>query len=270
MHDATFTLHRGSTPLLVSVPHCGTALPDEVHAALNERARAVEDTDWHLDALYGFVRDRGASFLVPRHSRYAIDLNRPPDDAPMYPGASNTGLCPATFFDGTPLYREARAPDAEAIALRRTRWWQPYHDALAAELAAIRARHGYAILLDGHSIRSRIPWLFDGKLPDFNLGTAGGTSCAAALREAATQALTTPAYTLAVDGRFKGGYITRHYGRPAESVHALQLEMCQSTYMDEAPPFALDEGKAATLAPHLARLVDALLRWSPAQHGGRT
>ena len=263
MNADTFTLHRGTAPLLVSVPHCGTALPDDVRAALCERAIGVEDTDWHLDQLYGFVRDLGASFLVPRFARYAIDLNRPPDDAPMYPDASNTGLCPATFFDGTPLYAPGGAPDAGGIAARRARWWQPYHDALAGELAAIRARHGHAILLDGHSIRSRIPWLFDGKLPDFNLGTASGTSCVPELRESAARALTTRGYTLAVDGRFKGGYITRHYGDPARNVHTLQLEMCQCTYMDEAPPFALDETKSAQLAPHLRRLVDALLRWSP-------
>ncbi|HEX4884378.1 MAG TPA: N-formylglutamate deformylase [Casimicrobiaceae bacterium] len=261
--DATYTLHRGTAPLLVSVPHCATALPGEVRDALGPRAHAVEDADWHLDRLYDFVRARGASFLVPRYARYAIDLNRPPDDTPMYPGASNTGLCPVTFFDGTPLYADARAPDAAAIATRRERWWQPYHDALAAELDAIRARHGHAVLFDGHSIRSRIPWLFEGKLPDFNLGTASGASCAPSLRDAAVQALTTPEFTLAVDGRFKGGYITRRYGRPAERIHAIQLEMCQSTYMDETPPFAYDEARAARLLPHLRRLVDALLAWTP-------
>jgi N-formylglutamate deformylase len=259
-----FALHRGTAPLLVSVPHCGTALPDEVRDALVARAHAVEDADWHLDRLYAFARELGASFIVPRFARYAIDLNRPPDDTPMYPGASNTGLVPTTFFDGAPLYRDGRAPDAAEIARRRERWWQPYHDALAAELAAIRARHGYALLLDGHSIRSRIEWLFEGKLPDFNLGTASGASCASSLREAATRALTVPEHTLAVDGRFKGGYITRHYGRPEERIHAVQLEMCQSTYMDEAPPWAWDAARAARLAPHLRRLVDARLQWRPA------
>jgi N-formylglutamate deformylase len=260
---APYTLVPGVTPLLVSVPHCGTVLPDEVRDALGERARGVEDADWHLDRLYAFVRECGAGFIVPRYARYAIDLNRPPDDAPMYPGASNTGLCPVTFFDGSPLYEPGRAPDPDGVLSRRTRWWQPYHDALGAELRAIRARHGHAILLDAHSIRSRIPWLFEGKLPDFNLGTADGTSCSASLRAAATAALTTPDFTLAVDGRFKGGYITRHYGRPVEGVHALQLEMCQSAYMDEAPPFAFDAARAARLLPHLRRLVDTLLAWTP-------
>jgi len=260
---AVFTLHRGTAPLLVSVPHCGTALPDDVRDALAPRALAIEDADWHLDRLYAFVRDLGAGFLVPHYARYAIDLNRPPDDAPMYPGASNTGLVPTTFFDGEPLYRAGCAPDAAAITRRRERWWQPYHDALATELDAIRARHGYALLLDGHSIRGRIPWLFEGKLPDFNLGTASGASCAPSLREAATRALTTPGCTLSVDGRFKGGYITRHYGQPARGVHAVQLEMCQSTYMDEAPPWAFDAVHAAELVPHLRRLVEALLEWRP-------
>lgn len=259
----TYTLHRGRAPLLVSVPRCGVELPDEVRGALEPRAHATEDADWHLDRVYAFVRELGASFLVPRFARYAIDLNRPPDDTPMYPGASNTGLVPTTFFDGSPLYRPARQPAADEIEARRRRWWQPYHDALAAELAAIRERHGHAVLLDGHSIRSRIPWLFDGKLPDFNLGTAAGASCAPQLREAARRALTSSDYTLAVDGRFKGGYITRHYGRPAERIHALQLEICQSTYMDEAPPYALDEERAAQLAPRLRALVGALLAWTP-------
>lgn len=258
-----YTLHCGTAPLLVSVPHCGTALPEEVRGTLVPRALGIEDADWHLDRLYAFARDLGASLVVPRHARYVIDLNRPPDDAPMYPGASNTGLVPATFFDGSPLHAEGRALEAAEIARRRERYWQPYHDALAGELRAIRARHGYAVLLDGHSIRSRIPWLFEGKLPDFNLGTASGTSCAASLREAATRALTVPGYTLAVDGRFKGGYITRHYGRPAERIHALQLEMCQSTYMEEAPPWRYDAARAAALIPHLRRLVQAVLDWKP-------
>jgi N-formylglutamate deformylase len=261
--SSIYTLHRGTAPLLVSVPHCGTALPGDVRDALVPRALAIEDADWHLDRLYAFVSELGASFLVPHYARYAIDLNRPPDDAPMYPGASNTGLVPTTFFDGESLYRAGRAPDAAEIARRRERWWQPYHDALAAELNAIRTRHGYAVLLDGHSIRGRIPWLFEGKLPDFNLGTASGASCAPSLREAATGALTTPGYTLSVDGRFKGGYITRHYGRPARNTHAVQLEMCQSTYMDEAPPWSYDAGHAAELAPHLRRFVEVLLAWAP-------
>ena len=170
----TFTLWRGTGPLLVSVPHAGTAIPDDLRAAFVPRALATEDADWHLEKLYDFVRERGASLIVPRLARYVIDLNRPPDNAPMYPGANNTELCPTRFFSGEPLYREGQAPDAAEVQRRRARYWQPYHDALEAELARLQAAHGHAVLFDGHSILSELPWLFEGKLPDLNLGTEIG------------------------------------------------------------------------------------------------
>jgi N-formylglutamate deformylase len=220
----------------------------------------VEDTDWHLEPLYAFARDLGASLIVPRHSRYVVDLNRPPDDRPMYPGANNTELVPTRFFDGEPLYREAAAPDAAEVAERRRVYWQPYHDALAAELGRLKAAHGHALLWDGHSIRSQLPWLFDGRLPDLNLGTAGGTSCAPALREALAGALAAQStFSHIVDGRFRGGYITRHYGRPQERVHAVQMEMCWSTYMAEQPPFVLDPQRVARLQPLLQQLLRTML-----------
>jgi N-formylglutamate deformylase len=254
-----FTLHRGTGPLLVSMPHVGTAIPQDVRATLATRALDVADTDWHVERLYGFVRDLGASLIAAKLSRYVIDLNRPPDDAPMYPGASNTGLCPTTFFSGEPLYRDGHAPDAREVDRRREQYWRPYHDAMRGELQRLRAIHGHVVLFDAHSIRGVIPWLFEGKLPDFNLGTAGGASCAPSLRDGAAAALADPRYTLAVDGRFKGGYITRHYGRPDEGVHAVQLEICQSTYMQEEPPFAYDEARAARVQPVLRRFVESLL-----------
>jgi N-formylglutamate deformylase len=217
MGDAVFSLHRGSSPLLLSLPHAGREIAGEVRPQLVGRAAGVEDTDWHLDRLYDFARDLGASVLLPRYSRYVIDLNRPPEDAPMYPGANNTELVPTHFFSGEPLYRAGAVPDAAEIARRRDRYWQPYHDALREELQRIRSMHGHAVLFDGHSIKSRLPWLFEGRLADLNLGTANGTSCASALRSALVAVLAaTPDHTLAVDGRFKGGYITRHYGRPDE------------------------------------------------------
>jgi N-formylglutamate deformylase len=259
----TFASHRGTRALLVSMPHAGTLVPDSLRPRLQPKALDVADTDWHVDRLYAFVRDLGASVIVPKLSRYVIDLNRPPDDEPMYPGASNTGLCPVTFFSGEPLYREGHAPDAGEIERRRDVYWRPYHTALSAEIDRLHSLYGYAVLFDAHSIRSEIPWLFEGKLPDFNLGTAGGTSCAPSLRDAAAAALADPLYTLAVDGRFKGGYITRRYGRPSEGVHAVQLEICQSTYMEEQPPFDYDESRASTVQPVLRRFVEALLRWQP-------
>jgi N-formylglutamate deformylase len=262
MSQDDFRLHRGSTPLLISLPHVGTELPDELHPALVDRALGVEDTDWHLESLYDFAMDLGASVLVPRWSRYLIDLNRPPEDTPLYEGANNTELCPTRFFSGDPLYRAGCAPAPAEVAARRGRYWQPYHDALAAELERLRATHGHALLLDGHSIRSRLPWLFPGKLPDLNLGTAGGRSCAPSLRDALTRVLLGAArYTHVVDGRFRGGYITRGYGRPAAGIHAVQLEMCWSCYMEEAAPFAVDESLAVFLRPVLREIAATMLSW---------
>jgi N-formylglutamate deformylase len=262
--ERIFSLHQGSAALLVSVPHCGTTIPQSMLDKMVPRAQALEDTDWHVAELYAFVRDLGASFIVPRHSRYLIDLNRPPDDAPMYSGVNSTGLCPERFFSGEPLYRPDRKPNQAEVAQRRERYWQPYHDALQRELIRLKSAHGYALLLDGHSIRSELPWLFKGRLPDLNLGTAEGATCAPSLRAAMSQVLQAQhAFTQVIDGRFKGGYIVRHYGRPLEGVHAAQLEMSWSCYMAETPPYRLDPQRSARLAPVLHSLVQTLLRWRP-------
>ena len=264
MNDEIFTLHRGSAPLLVSLPHVGTHLPIELRARMVERAVLVEDTDWHLERLYGFVRALGASLLVPRLSRYMIDLNRPPENAPMYPGANNTELCPTRFFTGDPLYLSGQAPDEAEVQRRLAQCWRPYHDALRGELERLRARHGHVVLFDGHSIKTELPWLFDGRLPDLNLGTASGASCAASLRNELAAVLAAQSrFTQVVDGRFKGGYITRHYGRPEAGVHAVQLEMGWRCYMEEAPPWAFDEQRAAQVTPLLRQLIEAMLAWRP-------
>jgi len=256
----SFELHLGSVPLLVSMPHVGTRIPDDLKPGYVSRALAVEDTDWHLERLYGFVRDMGASLIVPQVSRYVIDLNRPPDDAPMYPGASNTELCPTRFFTGDPLYVEGAAPDAAQRLQRREQYWQPYHDALLGELARIKAQHGFALLWDAHSIRSEIPWLFDGRLPDLNIGTASGAAAHASISTAVADACRdAPGVSSVVNGRFKGGYITRHYGQPANHIHAVQLEKCQSLYMKEVAPFAYDDAKAAAIQPVLQSMVAAAL-----------
>lgn len=256
----TFTLHRGSVPLLVSMPHVGTQIPPDLQARYVPRALGVEDTDWHLARLYDFAAGLGASVLQPRFSRYVIDLNRPPDDAPMYPGASNTELCPTRFFTGDALHVDGGAPDAAERARRREQVWQPYHDALAGELARLKGLHGYALLWDAHSIRCEIPWLFEGVLPDLNIGTAGGASAAPAIGQAvAAAAARHPDYSHVVNGRFKGGYITRHYGRPADHVHAVQLEMVQKAYMRETAPFDYDEALAARVQPVLRDMLAAML-----------
>ncbi|MGN6528838.1 MAG: N-formylglutamate deformylase [Burkholderiaceae bacterium] len=263
-----FHLTRGTTPLLVSLPHSGELIPDDLRDAYVPRALALEDTDWHLQRLYAFAEGLGASVLRPRVSRYVIDLNRPPDDAPMYPGANNTELCPTRFFTGDPLYREGRAPDAAEIARRTAQWWLPYHRALMAELERLRAAHGHAVLFDGHSIRSELPWLFEGKLPALNLGTVNGASCAASLRAALAGMLELQRrHSHVVDGRFKGGYITRHYGRPEEGLHAVQLEMTWACYMDEAPPYAYREDRADEVLPTLRELLTIMRDWKPASEG---
>jgi len=259
-----FSLHAGTAPLLVSVPHAGTALPSALLERLQPRAARVEDTDWHLDRLYAFVRDCGASLIAPRYSRYLIDLNRPREDTPMYPGVNNTGLVPLQFFNGDALYRDGRGPDAAEIAQRVALYWQPYHDALAAELARLRALHGHAVLFDAHSIKSELPWLFDGVLPHLNLGTAGGSSCAPTLTAALAGVLGAQSrFAHVVDGRFKGGTITRRYGRPQQHWHAVQLEMCWRCYLDEAHPAEWQPERATTVTPLLRALVQAMIDWRP-------
>jgi N-formylglutamate deformylase len=259
-----FALHRGTTPLLISLPHVGTLLPPNIAAQLVDRAQAVEHTDWHLDVLYAFAKDLGASLLVPTHSRFVIDLNRPPENTPMYPGANNTELCPTRFFTGDPLYREGRAPSDADVAQRLQTYWHPYHDALTAELASLKAQHGHALLWDGHSIESPLPWLYEGRLPDLNLGTANGASCAPSLRSALTQTMAAQThYSHVTDGRFKGGYITRHHGRPADGVHAVQMEKCFGTYMNDQAPWQINTERAATLQPVLRAMLQTMLHWSP-------
>ena len=264
--NEVFTLHRGNAPLLVSLPHCGTWLPEWLQPRLVERALAVEDTDWHLERLYAFARDLGASLLVPRASRYVVDLNRPPGNAPMYPGQNNTELTPTRFFSGDALYGEGLAPDDAEVQQRVQQWWRPYHEALAGELARLKQCHGHAVLFDGHSIKGELPWLFAGTLPGLNLGTASGSSCAPSLQAQLSGHLAAwPRDSHAVNGRFKGGYITRHYGRPPDGVHAVQLEMAWRCYLDESRPARWDGERAAGIAPLLHRLVQTMIDWRP--HG---
>ena len=258
--SSVVSLTCGTVPLLVSMPHIGTHIPQDLQARYVPQALAVEDTDWHLHRLYNFLGEIGASVLVPHTSRYVIDLNRPPDDAPMYPGASNTELCPTRFFTGEPLYLPGCAPDETVRARRRATYCQPYHAALAGELARLKALHGYALLWDAHSIRSQIPWLFEGRLPDLSIGTASGASADARITDAVMQACADhPPVSAVANGRFKGGYITRHYGQPANYVHAIQLEMCQSLYMQEESPYDYDEALATRIQPVLRQMVSSAL-----------
>lgn len=252
----TFTLHRGSVPLFVSLPHDGSEIPEEMAARLTPSARRVPDTDWHVSRLYAFAREIGASMIVPRYSRYVVDLNRPPDNASLYPGQNTTGLCPIVQFSGDAIYKAGAEPSNTEIAERVETYWRPYHEALAAELARIRATHGRVVLWEGHSIKSVVPFLFEGQLPDFNLGTSGGASCSPALQARLADVLAMARdHTHVVNGRFKGGYITRHYGEPKQDIEAVQLELAQLNYMDEESFEYLDE-----IAGKTQRVLRALLQ----------
>ncbi|WP_374465874.1 N-formylglutamate deformylase [Ferrovibrio sp.] len=264
---ALFTLVPGQTPLLVDVPHAGLGLSPGLSDRLTDSGRRLTDTDWHVEKLYGFAAELGIGLMVATHSRYVVDLNRDPQGRALYPGADNTELCPTRGFDGEPLYREGAGPDTSEVAARAAVYWHPYHQRLAAELQAIRARHGYAILLDGHSIAAEVPRFFPGRLPDLNLGTNDGASCDPGLAACAYGILSaSEGFSHVHNGRFKGGFITRHYGRPAECLHALQLEIARDCYMDEARLEHWDAVRAAPLIAVLRRLVEALLRWQPAGH----
>lgn len=257
--EPLFRFRAGTRPLLISMPHVGTHVPTALAARFTEEARRVPDTDWHLERLYDFADELGASVLVATHSRYVIDLNRAPDGASLYPGRSVTALCPVDTFDDTPVYADADdVPDDAEIAARLEAIWHPYHARLAEALADLRARFGTVALWDAHSIRSVVPRFFDGRLPDLNLGTADGTSCDPAFAEAVMDVARNAAgHSAILNGRFKGGYITRRHGDPARGVHAIQLEMTQASYMDETWPFDYRPERAGIVAPHLRRMVEA-------------
>lgn len=264
-----FEFHQGTSPLLLSFPHVGTYVPPCVAHRLTAEAQQVPDTDWHLPRLYAFAKALGASTLVATHSRYVVDMNRPPDGSSLYPGQSVTGLCPTDTFDDTPLYRHPDlAPDAAEIAQRREALWRPYHAQLRAELDRIKAQHGVAMLWDAHSIRSVLPRFFEGTLPDLNLGTNQGSSCAAGLGEQVLQAALgaqPEGLSAVLNGRFTGGYITRHYGQPAANIHAIQLEMTQSSYMQETLPFDYLPERALRVQPHLQRMLGTVLAFAQQQ-----
>jgi N-formylglutamate deformylase len=250
---------RGSSPVILGLPHTGTEVPADIHARLNDRGRLLTDTDWHIHKLYdGLLAD--ATTVRATFHRYVIDANRDPTGKSLYPGQNTTGLVPLTDFDDRPIWLEGSEPGEGDIATRLAAFHRPYHDALSAEIARVKAAHGIAILYDCHSIRSVCPFLFEGRLPDFNIGTNDGKSCApgieATVRDICAAAL---GYSSVVNGRFKGGWTTRHYGRPADGVHAIQMELTQSTHLDtEAPPFAYSPEKAERLREHLLNILTAL------------
>ena len=253
-----FHLLRGSAPLLVSFPHSGTYLPPDIAERMTPTALTLPDTDWHVPLLYKFLDALGASRIEATHSRYVVDLNRPPDDQDLYPGQRKTGLVPMESFAGFSLYRDGETPSPDEIVARR-KFWQPYHDGLAQELSRLKAIHGSVILWDAHSIESNLPSLFEGRLPDLNLGTFDGKSCDTDIIEAVFESAKQSDFSTVLNARFKGGYITRHYGAPKKGVHAIQLEMAQAIYMDEAPPFTFRPDRATKVTTAIRNMIKATL-----------
>jgi N-formylglutamate deformylase len=257
-----YAYRRGSSPLIVSMPHAGTFIPHSVGRGLRDCAARRADTDWHLARLYDFLGELDATIVTALFSRYVIDVNRPSDGANLYPGRDTPKLCPVDTFDREPLYREGE-PGAREITRRVEALWRPYHARLQCEVARVLAAHGAAILWDAHSIVSVAPRLFEGRLADFNLGTADGAACDAALAESLLAALKRHSrYTAVLNGRFKGGQITRVHGDPALGVHAIQLEMSEANYMDEISPYTFREAKAGAIRPILREQLEIATRWA--------
>ena len=252
------------------MPHTGTEIPADIESRLVSAWLARKDTDWWIDQLYAFAHDLGASVVRTALSRTVIDVNRDPSGASLYPGQATTELCPTTTFDGEPLYRGGETPDGAQIATRRAQYFDPYHDALRSEIVRLRGRHPCVVLYDCHSIRSRIPRLFVGELPNFNIGTNSGASCAQALTDAVEEACATSEFTRVVNGRFRGGYTTRHYGQPHDGVHALQMELACRSYLREPDdavsesnwPVAFDTQRALSVQHTLQQVLQACLRFA--------
>ena len=261
-------VQQGDSPIVLGLPHTGTCLPEGILADLNPRGRGLSDTDWHVHRLYAGLLP-GVTTVRATFHRYVIDANRDPSGASLYPGQNTTGLVPLSDFDGQDIW--TNPPDKAAIEARRRTYHAPYHAALARELARVRALHGVAVLYDCHSIRGRIPFLFDGVLPDFNIGTNLGVTCAPEI-EAAVAGIcaAAPGYATVVNGRFRGGWSTRHYGQPTAGIHAIQMELAQSTYLRaEAAPWAYDPARAARLRPHLTSILKHLADLAPTLGGSR-
>jgi N-formylglutamate deformylase len=256
-------VERGQAPLIVSIPHAGTEIPDDIAPDLVSLDRARRDADLYIDKLYGFAAGMGATIFRTTISRSVIDMNRDPSGQSLYPGKATTDLCPLTSFDDEPLWRPGREPDAAEVARRRARYFDPYHKALAAEIDRLRALHGKVVLFEAHSIRSHVPMLFDGELPAFNIGTNSGASCAPELTAAVSGYC---GASQVVDGRFKGGWTTRRYGRPETGVHAIQLELAMRTYVDEVPaqhwPPPWSEARAEPCKAVLRHVIAAALEFA--------
>ncbi|WP_091983854.1 N-formylglutamate deformylase [Pseudoalteromonas denitrificans] len=253
---SSYTLSKGKIPLLISMPHNGEGIPDDIKTTMTDKALNVVDTDWYMDKLYDFADELGIYIINPKYSRFVIDLNRDPDGVNLYPGQDTTELCPTTAFDSSPLYLEGMKPDETEIQRRVALYWRPYHLAIKETLNQMQQEFGKAVLLEAHSILSHVPRFFEGQLPDFNFGTANGASCDESLMKQ-VESLDFSPYSSISNGRFKGGFITRHFGQPEQNIHALQLELSQRTYMNE-PSNEYNINKAYAVKPKLKQLVETL------------
>ena len=254
-------LTEGSGPLVLSQPHGGTEIPDQILSRLNQLGQAIEDTDWHITRLYDGLLEDVTVVSTPIH-RYVIDANRDPSDQSLYPGQNTTSLCPITTFDGTAIYLQGEEPSVDEIKQRQQQYHQPYHDILRGQLERVHQKHGYVILYDCHSIRSQVPYLFDGKLLDFNIGTNSGESCNSEIETIVKKICAEETrYSHVINGRFKGGWTTRHYGRPQEGYHAIQMELAQCNYMQETAPWSYDVNKAERLRVSLRSILLGILKF---------
>jgi N-formylglutamate deformylase len=258
--NKSYNLQTGKIGMLISMPHNGQEIPSDIAKTMTDSAHKVADTDWYMDKLYDFAEDLGIAIIKPRYSRYVIDLNRNIDGVNLYPGANSTELCPTTAFDLTPLYKTGQEPDEAEIQRRIELYWQPYHQALDDTLSQMKAEFGKVVLLDAHSILSKVPRFFEGQLPDFNFGSANGASCSDDLMSEVMQLDLSP-YSSVANGRFKGGYITRGFGKPEENIHAVQLELSQHTYMDE-PSDRYNHEKASQVKVKLKAFVQCLAEYA--------
>lgn len=254
-----FEVKQGSSPVIIGLPHTGTNVPDDIWARLNDNGRILADTDWHIHKLYDGLLENATTVRATFH-RYCIDANRDPEGVSLYPGQNTTTLIPTTDFDGLAIWKEGEEPNSDDIQDRLSRFHKPYHDAFAAEIERVKNIHGIAIVYDCHSIRSHIPFLFEGTLPDFNIGTDMGKTCAAEIEAIAVDVTSKASgYSSILNGRFKGGWTTRYYGQPQNRVHAIQMELAQKTHLtSESLPFAYDEAKAERLRIHLKTLLQRI------------
>lgn len=257
------TVHEGEAPLILAFPHTGTDIPAEIEARMVSPWRARKDADWWIDRLYAFATELGATTVRTGISRSVVDVNRDPSGQSLYPGMTTTGLCPTETFDGEPLYLDGQAPDADQIADRAARYFAPYHGALEGQISRLRAQ-GPVVLYDAHSIRSHVPRLFEGELPQFNIGDNGGATCAPELTTAVEAACAVSGLSQVTNGRFRGGWTTRHYGRPQDGIHAIQMELSCRGYIDEPEvvdkdtwPTPFSDIRAAPMRGHISRILTA-------------